>query len=249
MNYLPRSLFSVPVLLALALLPGCAGMKAAAPPEARSPRDPWEPYNRVMYSFNRTVDKAVLRPVARGYDWLTPAPVQRSIGNAFTNLHYPVVVLNLALQGHVKDSGLALERFAVNSTLGVAGFFDVATRFDLPTFKEDFGQTLAAWGWQDSRYFMLPLLGPSTLRDGPARVVDWKTDLANAWVIDRAGYAPTALEVVDTRAGLLDQEKALEEAYDEYIFVRDAWLQNRDFQINNGQAPLPDYDSFLDQGQ
>jgi phospholipid-binding lipoprotein MlaA len=244
-----RFQFVALVLLAVVLVPGCAGMKAAAPPEARSPRDPWEPYNRVMYSFNRTLDNAVLRPVARGYDWLTPAPVQRSIGNAFTNLHYPVVVLNLALQGHVKDSGLALERFAVNSTLGVAGFFDVATGWGYPQHREDFGQTLAVWGWQDSRYFMLPLLGPSTLRDGPARLVDWETDLANTWVIDQAGYVPLAVEVVDTRAGLLDQEKDLEQAYDEYIFVRDAWLQNRDFQINNGQAPLPDYGSFIDQDQ
>ncbi|MBI2784426.1 MAG: VacJ family lipoprotein [Gammaproteobacteria bacterium] len=245
----PPRLLSATTLLPLAfLLAACSGIKAA-PPEARSPRDPWEPYNRAMYSFNRGLDRAILRPVARGYDWLTPAPVQRSIGNAFTNLHYPVVVLNLALQGRPKDGGLALGRFVVNSTAGVAGFFDVATRLDMPTFDEDFGQTLAVWGWRDSRYFMLPLLGPSTRREGPARAVAWKTDLANNWVVDQAGYGPLALEVVDTRAGYLDQEHALEEAYDEYVFVRDAWMQNRDFLISNGQTVVPDYDSFIDEGQ
>lgn len=248
MKSLPRLLSATALLQAAFLLAACGGIEAA-PPEARSPRDPWEPYNRAMYGFNRGLDRAILRPVARGYDWLTPAPVQRSIGNAFTNLHYPIVVLNLALQGRPKDGGLALGRFVVNSTAGVAGFFDVATRLDMPTFREDFGQTLAVWGWRDSRYFMLPLLGPSTLRDGPARGVDWMTDVAGNWVRDEVGYGPMVVEMVDTRAGLLDQEDALEEAYDEYVFVRDAWMQNRDFLINNGQAAAPDYDSFIDEGQ
>lgn len=248
MKSLPYLLPGTSLLLTASLLTACAGIKAA-PPEARSPRDPWEPYNRAMYGFNRGLDRAILRPVARGYDWLTPAPMQRAIGNAFTNLHYPIVVLNLALQGRPKDGGLALGRFVVNSTAGVAGFFDVATRLDIPAFREDFGQTLAVWGWRDSRYFMLPLLGPSTLRDGPARVVDWKTDLASNWVVHEIGYGPMAVEVVDTRAGLLDQEHALKEAYDEYVFVRDAWLQNRDFQISNGQTVVPDYDSFIDAGE
>ncbi len=248
MKSLPRLLYATALLQAAFLLAACGGIKAA-PPEARSPRDPWEPYNRAMYGFNRGLDRAILRPVARGYDWLTPAPVQRSIGNAFTNLHYPIVVLNLALQGRPKDGGLALGRFVVNSTAGVAGFFDVATQLDMPTFREDFGQTLAVWGWRDSRYFMLPLLGPSTLRDGPARGVDWMTDVAGNWVRDEVGYGPMVVEVVDTRAGLLDQEHALEEAYDEYVFVRDAWMQNRDFLISNGQTVVPDYDSFIDEGQ
>ncbi|MBK9426602.1 MAG: VacJ family lipoprotein [Gammaproteobacteria bacterium] len=248
MKSLPNLLWAGFLLLAVSLLTACSGIKAT-PPEARSPRDPWEPYNRAMYDFNRGLDRAVLRPVARGYDWLTPAPVQRGIGNAFTNLHYPIVVLNLALQGRPKDSGLALGRFVVNSTAGVAGIFDVATRLDMPTFKEDFGQTLAVWGWRDSRYLMLPLLGPSTLRDGPARAVDWQTDIAGNWVRDEVGYGPMVVEVVDTRAGFLDQEHALEEAYDEYVFVRDAWMQNRDFLISNGQTVVPDYDSFIDEGE
>lgn len=248
MKSLPNLLWAGFLLSAVSLLTACSGIEAA-PPEARSPRDPWEPYNRAMYDFNRGLDRAVLRPVARGYDWLTPAPVQRGIGNAFTNLHYPIVVLNLALQGRPKDGGLALGRFVVNSTAGVAGVFDVATRLDMPTFKEDFGQTLAVWGWRDSRYLMLPLLGPSTLRDGPARAVDWQTDIAGNWVRDEVGYGPMVVEVVDTRAGFLDQEQALEEAYDEYVFVRDAWMQNRDFLISNGQTVVPDYDSFIDEGE
>lgn len=236
----------LPVLLALPLLTACAGSQMAQEPD---PRDPWEGYNRAMYSFNRTLDKAVLRPVARGYDWVLPAPVQDGVGNVFTNLHYPVVVLNLALQGRPLDSGVALGRFVVNSTLGVAGVFDVATRLEIPEFDEDFGQTLAVWGWRDSRYLMLPLLGPSTLRDGPALGVDWVADVAWNWARDEAGYGLVAVEVVDTRAGLLDREDQLEEAYDEYLFVRDAWLQHRDFLIGNGESELPDYEEFLDDGE
>ncbi|MFZ5653720.1 MAG: MlaA family lipoprotein [Pseudomonadota bacterium] len=237
----------LPLLLAAPLLAACAGTPTAG--SKPDPRDPWEGYNRAMYSFNRALDKAVLRPVARGYDWVAPAPVQRSVGNVFTNLHYPVVVLNLALQGRPLDSGVALGRFAVNSTLGIAGVFDVATRLDIPEFEEDFGQTLAVWGWRDSRYLMLPLLGPSTLRDGPARGVDWVSDLAWNWARDEAGYGLVALEVVDTRAGLLEREDDLEQAYDEYLFVRDAWLQRREFLIDNGESDLPDYEDFLEDGQ
>ena len=234
-------------LLQLLLAPLLVACAATGTPSAEpDPRDPWEGYNRAMYGFNRTLDKAVLRPVARGYDWITPDPVQRSVGNVFTNLHYPVVVLNLALQGRPADSVTAAGRFVVNSTAGVAGAFDVATKIGMPRFEEDFGQTLAVWGWRDSRYLMLPLLGPSTLRDGPARGVDWMTDVAAAWVRDEAGYGPTVVEVVDTRAGLLEREKDLEEAYDEYLFVRDAWLQRRHFLIDNGKSELPEYEDFLD---
>ncbi|MAS41234.1 MAG: ABC transporter [Porticoccaceae bacterium] len=236
----------LPVLLVLPLLTACAGSRVA---EESHPRDPWEGYNRAMYSFNRTLDKAVLRPVARGYDWVLPGPVQDGVGNVFTNLHYPVVILNLALQGRPLDSGVALGRFVVNSTLGIAGVFDVATRLEIPEFDEDFGQTLAVWGWRDSRYLMLPLLGPSTLRDGPALGVDWATDVAWNWARDEAGYGLVAVEVVDTRAGLLDREDDLEEAYDEYLFVRDAWLQHRDFLIDNGESELPDYEDFLEDGE
>lgn len=238
---------SLPLLLLAPLLAACAttGTPSAKP----DPRDPWEGYNRAMYGFNRTLDKAVLRPVARGYDWITPDPVQRGVGNVFTNLHYPVVVLNLALQGRPLDSGIALGRFAVNSTLGLVGVFDVATRFDMPAYEEDFGQTLAVWGWRDSRYLMLPLLGPATLRDGPARGVDWMTDVAANWARDEVGYGLVAVELIDTRAGLLDREADLEEAYDEYLFVRDAWLQRRHFLIDNGQSQAPDYEQFLDDGQ
>ncbi len=234
------------VLLALPLLSACAGSQVVKEPH---PRDPWEGYNRAMYSFNRTLDKAVLRPVARGYDWVLPGPVQDGVGNVFTNLHYPVVILNLALQGRPAASGAALGRFVINSTLGVAGVFDVATRLEIPEFDEDFGQTLAVWGWRDSRYLMLPLLGPSTLRDGPAGGVDWATDVAWNWARDEAGYGLVAVEVVDTRAGLLDREDDLEESYDEYLFVRDAWLQHRDFLIDNGESELPDYEDFLEDGE
>src|SRR5690606_36767195 len=113
---------------------------------------------------------------------------------------------NLALQGRPGDSLAAVGRFVLNSTAGIAGVFDVATEIGVPQFNEDFGQTLAVWGWSESRYLVLPLLGPSTLRDGPARGVDWMADVAAAWVRDEVGYGPMVVEVVDGRAVLLERE-------------------------------------------
>lgn len=229
-------------LLAL-LLTACA--TTAPPPDERDPIDPWEPYNRNMYKFNRSLDKAIIRPVATGYEAVMPDPVESGITNFFENLKSLPVMINLTLQGRPGDTARMVERFVVNTVFGVAGFIDVATKVGLPDYDEDFGQTLAVWGWEESRYFVLPLMGPSTVRDGLATPVDSYIDVLWREAVDGREYG-IAVELIQTRANLLPREDDLESAFDEYLFVRDAWMQNREFKIT-GEAATPDYESFLDE--
>jgi len=231
------------VLGAALLLGACA--TNAPPPDERHPRDPWEPYNRNMYTFNRTLDKAFFRPLATGYETVVPDPVETGVTNFFDNLESLKTIFNLILQGRPADSGRMVHRFLVNSVFGVAGIFDVATAGGLPEFEEDFGQTMAIWGWEDSRYFVIPLLGPSTLRDGLGQPVDSFTDILWREAISEYPWA-IGIDLVQDRANLLPREDQLEDAFDEYLFVRDAWLQNREFKIT-GETETPDYDSFLDE--
>lgn len=226
-----------------ALLTACA--TTAPPPDERHPRDPWEPYNRNMYKFNRTLDKAIFKPVATGYEYVMPDPFEDMITNFFVNLKSLRTMTNLTLQGRPMDTARMLERFVVNSVFGVAGLFDVATKVELPNYKEDFGQTLGVWGWDDSRYFMIPFLGPSTIRDGLGIPFDSYTDVVWREAVDGREYG-IAVELIQTRANLLPRERQLEEAFDEYLFVRDAYLQNRRFKIT-GESETPDYDEFLDE--
>ncbi|HKL50247.1 MAG TPA: VacJ family lipoprotein [Wenzhouxiangellaceae bacterium] len=225
------------------MLTACA--TTAPPPDQRDPVDPWEPFNRNMYTFNRTLDKAIIRPVATGYEKVVPDPVETGVSNFFDNLRSLPTIVNLALQGRPADSVTSLVRFTMNSVFGLAGIFDVATRSGVPKHDEDLGQTLAVWGWDESRYLMLPFLGPSTLRDGLARPVDAYSDVVWREAINGREYG-IAVNLIQMRANALGREEQLQDAYDEYLFVRDAWLQNRRFKIT-GESATPDYDSFLDE--
>ncbi|MCA1779091.1 MAG: VacJ family lipoprotein [Xanthomonadaceae bacterium] len=225
-----------------ALITGCA--TTAPPPGQRDPTDPWEPFNRNMYQFNRTLDSAIFKPIAQGYDVIVPDPVEDKITNFFVNLRSLQTIINLALQGRAADTGRMVERFFLNTVFGLAGFFDVASMSGLPAFDEDFGQTMAVWGWSDSRYLVLPLLGPSTVRDGLGRPIDTYSDVIWREAVDGRGYG-IAIDLIQMRANLLPLEEQLEDAFDEYLFVRDAWLQNRNFKIS-GESETPDYDDFLD---
>jgi len=231
------------VLCAALILSACA-TTSAPPPEERDPRDPWEAYNRNMYAFNRGLDKAIFKPLATGYEVIVPDPVETGVTNFFTNLKSLPVVANLGLQGRPGDSIKMTARFLMNTIFGIGGLFDVATAAGLPQYDEDFGQTLAVWGWDDSRYFMIPFLGPSTVRDGLGRAADTVGDVLWREAIDGREYG-IAVDLIQTRANLLPREQQLEDAFDEYLFVRDAWLQNRQFKIT-GESETPDYDEFLD---
>ncbi|MFW6341383.1 MAG: VacJ family lipoprotein [Wenzhouxiangella sp.] len=231
--------------LAALLLSACA-TTSAPPPEERSPADPWEPFNRQVYAFNRTADRAVLRPVARGYQTVTPAPVRTGITNFFDNLRSPVVILNLLLQGRPGESLAHFERFFVNTVYGIGGVFDLASRADMPDHDADLGMTLATWGWEDSRYLMLPFAGPSTLRDGIGFYGDSFVNPVLDGVRKQGSYGVLALDVVQIRAGLLPLDERIEEAFDPYLFIRDGYLQRRNFEIFGEDSELPDYEAFLD---
>ncbi|WP_346797663.1 VacJ family lipoprotein [Halomonas sp. Bachu 37] len=219
---------TLPVALVAAMLSGCAGAQV----EERHPDDPWEGFNRRVFAFNDVLDRYALRPVAKGYRTIAPQPVQTGVGNFFSNLGEIRTALNSVLQGEMGNAATATSRFLINSTVGVGGLLDYATHMEITGREEDFGQTLGVWGWDESRYLVLPLLGPSTLRDATGLPADRAT-YPVAYVDEEAvRMGLTALRIVDARAGLLDQEELIHG--DRYSFIRDTYLQRRRFEIRDG---------------
>ncbi len=232
------------ISMLLILSAGCAGTQSRhTDPE----NDPWEGFNRKTHSFNMALDKSVARPIAKVYNAITPKPVQSGVRNFFRNLDYPVTFINQVLQGKFKQSGINTGRFLINSTIGILGLFDVATRMGIPDYDEDFGQTLAKWGYTDSRYLVLPLFGPSTFRDGIGRSIYGYAHPVSYVAREEHLYTPMVVNLIQTRAAFLNQDDTLSDAYDPYTLVRDAWLQNREFKIYDGNPPLVDYDAYLDE--
>lgn len=219
------------LIVALLLLAGCATTGET------TTRDPWEGFNRQSYAFNDAVDRAVLKPVAQGYQKVVPPFAQEGVGNFFGNLYDVGTGLNQFLQGKPQKGASDLGRFVVNTVFGVLGLWDVATPLGLEKHNEDFGQTLAVWGVPSGPYLVIPLLGPSTARDAPARAVDpswYYSSIDSSWKY----WGFWTLEKVDTRAGLLKAETTLEvAALDKYIFIREAWVQRRRNAIYDGNAP------------
>lgn len=232
----------IAVVFLTVFLTACASSGGQRSP---SPKDPWEGFNRGTYAFNRGLDKVLLKPLAQGYKAVTPDPLRQGINNALTNLRFPVTIVNLLLQGKLKDTGIALGRFAFNSTFGLGGLVDVATREGIPNYNEDFGQTFAVWGWENSNYIMLPFFGPSTLRDGIGIVPELWTDGVSVIVSETNEYWLLGLSIINSRSNFLSREDVLKDATDEYAFIRDAYLQRREFLIKDGENELPDYDDFL----
>jgi phospholipid-binding lipoprotein MlaA len=217
-------------LLTCFLMAGCA--------TTRDNPDPWEGLNRKTYAFNDALDRAVLKPLAVGYQKVTPAFAQEGVNNFFDNLEDIGTSLNNFLQGKPKEGLSDAGRFLANTVLGVFGLWDVATPMGLEKHYEDFGQTLGVWGVAAGPYLVLPLLGPSSARDGPARLVspEWYyTDYINP---ERLYWGLWAFEKVRTRANLLKSESILDQAaLDKYTFIRDAWLQRRQNQVYDGSPP------------
>jgi phospholipid-binding lipoprotein MlaA len=239
-----RRLLRITLPLLIAGLAGCASQQATmTDPE----RDPWEAYNRKIHSFNMGIDKAIVRPVAKGYDAIMPDAPQRGVRNFFRNLNYPVTFLNLILQGKVEESLTATGRFLMNSTVGLAGFFDVATKVEIPEYKEDFGQTLAVWGWKDSRYLVMPVFGPYTARDFIGRSFYGYFHPISYVAREYNNYIPLVVDLITLRAELLPFQAELDAASDPYVLVRDVYLQNREYKIYDGDPPQPDYDALLEE--
>jgi phospholipid-binding lipoprotein MlaA len=230
-------------LAAVLLLGGCAS--AAGPASAR---DPLEPMNRAVYRFNDAVDRAVLKPVAQRYQDIVPEGFRDVIGNVFGNLADLWTAANQLLQGKPVEAVSDLSRFVINSTLGFGGLADIATPAGFEKHNEDLGQTLGRWGVPAGPYLVLPLLGPSSLRDAPSLYVDYKADLLQAIDSTAARNSLFGLRVVDTRAGLLRAERVIEgAALDRYALIRDGYLQRRRNQVYDGDPPpTPDDDPGYD---
>ncbi len=232
------------VLIAVLFLTACAGTQNRhTDPE----NDPWEGFNRKVHSFNMTLDRTVARPVASAYQKVTPKLLKKGVRNFFRNIDYPVTFINQVLQGKFKESGISTGRFLINSTIGLLGLIDVATKMGIPDYDEDFGQTLARWGYENSRYLVLPLFGPSTLRDGLGQSIYGYAHPVSYWAREDHFYTPLILDMVQTRAAFLSQDGTLDEAYDPYTLIRDVWLQNREYKIYDGDPPMLDYESYLEE--
>lgn len=235
-------------LLGLLFLTGCVSL----PDDYRDPRDPWEAYNRGMFQFNTDFDNAFMKPIAKGYKEVVPDPLDKGITNFFHNLADVTSAANSLLQFKLSHAASDVGRLAVNSTLGGLGFVDVASNMGLTNHKEDFGQTLGYWGVSSGPYLVLPLLGPSTLRDTVGLVGDkytdplfWGPEFGINWLEGGVHWGLVGLRTIDRRADLLTASKLLEDAaLDPYIFVRDAYLQRRRSLVYDGNPPKEDYEEL-----
>jgi len=217
--------------LCLLLLSACA----ALPPGKRDPRDPWERMNRATYRFNDKFDRAIARPVARTYR-RSPQFVQTGIRNLFDNIDTTIVMVNDLLQGQLRPFVSDTGRLLLNTTLGIGGLLDPATAAGLDKNDRDFGQTLGKWGMKTGPYVVLPFLGPCDARDTAGKVADTlstaRTYIHNSYW----NYGLYLLEKTDARARLLSSDQALDSAYDPYAFLRNAYLQYRDFKVSGGRS-------------
>jgi phospholipid-binding lipoprotein MlaA len=229
-------------LCACVAMGGCASLPSGQP----DPRDPWERFNRASFKLNDGLDRAILRPTARAYVKVTPRLIRTGISNFFSNLETVTTLVNNSLQGKGRAAGQDAARLVLNSTLGLGGLFDPATAAGIEKNDEDFGQTLGAWGVRSGPYLMVPLLGPSTVRDTLARVPDRFTDPSHYLEDDSTRYTITAVEIIDLRVGLLPLDKQLAESFDRYAFVRNAWLQRREYKVSDGNVEDDFEDDFQD---
>jgi len=223
----------------LALASGCATGPYA------NPKDPLEPMNRSISNFNEVLDDNVLKPAAKGYRDVTPQLLQTGVRNVFNNLSDIWSTVNNGLQLKGRDTAESLMRSVVNTVFGIYGIFDVATEIGLERHPEDFGQTLGAWGVPNGPYLVLPLFGPSTLRDTAGMPVDTSVDYVRNLDHIATRNSAMAVRIIDKRAGLLDAGNMLNQAaIDKYSFTRDAYLQYRRNQVFDGNPP--DEDELFD---
>jgi phospholipid-binding lipoprotein MlaA len=216
---------------------------ASAPIEigAEERKDPLKPFNRRMQTFNDFMDRHLLRPIAKGYQFITPKFVDRAVSNFFGNIGEPRVVVNQVLQGKPVLAGRDTARFLMNTVFGLGGLIDVATKVGLDAHEEDFGQTLGVWGAPSGPYLVLPFFGSSSVRDGAGSIVDLFT-----WpirYIDNSAlrWSLTGLYIVDLRAGLLSAEELI--SGDRYVFLRETYVTRREYLVRDGQVEDP----FLDE--
>ena len=235
-----------PLFVALAagiLVSGCATLPPGDPVEY----DPWEKMNRRLYRFNDAVDSVSLKPIAKGYRKVVPEPVRNGVTNFGRNLGAPRNMLNNFLQGKPRHGFGELARFVVNTTIGIGGIFDIATASGLEARPEGFGQTAAVWGVPSGPYIMIPFIGPQTLRDAVLIPADIQLDLLHH--VDESSVRDRlwALRTIDLRHRVLSLEKLLQDSKDPYVTLRESYLQNREFEVYDGDPPVVDDDEFYDE--
>jgi phospholipid-binding lipoprotein MlaA len=224
------------ILIGLGLaLSGCASTPKT------DPRDPWEGWNRNVQGFNDKLDDYVMKPVAKGYQWITPSFVDRGVTNFFSNIDDINVVINDLLQAKFTQTGADTGRLLLNSTLGIGGFVDVASMLDIPKHNEDLDQTLGIWGVPSGPYVVMPFIGPSTPRGLVGAAGDTAANPIN-WINPAAiPYGAGVVKTVDMRADLLSATKIADEAsVDRYEFIRNAYFQQRNYQVFDGNPPMPE---------
>lgn len=231
---------------AASLLTACASTGSSDP----EINDPYEKTNRAIWGFNRTVDKAVTRPVSSAYRTVIPKAPRQGISNIYRNLTEPLSFVNNILQGDIGAAGTTLSRFVINSTIGLGGLLKASDKIGIEYQKEDFGQTLAVWGINEGPYLVLPFLGPSNGRDAVGTIGDFFGEPVNIGIaeLDEKGLllAKLTLEVIDSRARLHSTIESLYEENDPYAFARAAYRQQRDFQIRNGERDTSEEDDLFD---
>ena len=238
---------SILTLLAAAwLLGGCASAMPPAAKEDRSSADPWEPLNRQISAFNETVDSVTFKPLAKGYEKVVPRFIRRGINNFSRNLLGPLNIINNLLQGKVQRGASETGRFFVNTTFGIGGLFNVGNVLGFEVYREDFGQTLAVWGVPDGPYVIVPILGPRTLRDAAMIPLNFAADPGFYIEDDATRLGLYVVRAIDARAMLFSAEALIEDSFDRYLAIREAYLQNRQFLIYDGDPPVDDdfYDDF-----
>ncbi len=233
-----KSDFVKRVSRAVAVAAALVGLLSGCATTANNPKDPFEGFNRAMFSVNEGIDTVVAKPIAKGYDYVMPSPIKAGVGNFFGNIDDVWIAINNLLQGKPGDSLSDIGRVLINTTVGIAGLFDVASEIGLEKHSEDFGQTLGKWGFYDGPYFFWPVIGPRNMRDTFGFAVDSVAD-----PVANVGHVPTrntmvGVRFVDVRARLLPADKIVEEAaFDKYNYIRDAYFQNRRNAIHDGNPP------------
>lgn len=229
------------LLSSVTVLAGCASTPS-------NPQDPLEPMNRAVFGFNETADRAVLKPVAEAYRFVTPQPVRSGISNFFDNIRDVYSIGNHALQGEGKKTATDILRVGINSTFGLFGLIDLATPMGLPSYKATLGDTFAHYGWQNSSYLVLPFYGPTTVRDGTGMIITQSSEFpANQYGTQTRIAVASVINVVNIREQLLGVENLVEgAALDKYSYVRDGYLQIRNRQLGQSPVSNPDDDNIDD---
>jgi phospholipid-binding lipoprotein MlaA len=253
-HVLPVGLFGALLLAGCVSTPTASAQPATPSTPAAAPasdddvtvHDPWEPMNRAIFGFNEGLDRWFLEPVATGWDFVMPDPVEHSIQHFFRNLHSPVVFVNNVLQGKGEGAITEVGRFMINTTVGVAGFFDPATFLNMPNSDEDFGQTLGVWGVPGGPYLVLPLLGPSNPRDTGGLIGDYAMTGYTWFIPWYASAGLTSVRIVNQRSRLLETiREERKAAFDFYVAVRNAYVQRRDDQIGDRKPKSEESDDDL----